>query len=404
MKDKKKILFVSQNFYPENFGINDIVSDMVARGFKVDVLTGLPNYPVGKFFDGYGIFKRGEKYYKGARLYRCAVFPRLKNSKIGISLNYATFPIFASIKLFLLMFNNYDKVFVYEPSPLFQAIPGIIISKIKKCEKIIYVLDIWPESVYSVVDFKNKKARKVLKKYSDRTYKKFDKLLVTSRGFIPQLEDIGIGKDKIIYLPQWSLPIENETENDFKLNKIKDTFNVVFTGNVGIPQNLGVLIEAACLLKNYKDIRFIIVGDGDYYDEFVSLVKEKSLEEMFVFEGRRPFEEMQSYYNAADCLFASLKSIPLFEKIIPAKIQAYMQSGKPILCAINGESSEIINEAGCGFCSEAGNAYELSENIIKLYNMSVEERIALGENGIFYSNENFNREKLLNKLELILSE
>ena len=193
----RRILFVTQNFYPENFGINDIVSSMSERSLKVDVITGLPNYPIGRYFDGYSLFKRGSKYYKGARLYRCAVFPRLKDSKIGISLNYASFAFFASLKLIGLLFKKYDKIFVYEPSPLFQAIPGLIAAKLKKCEKIIYVLDIWPESVYSVVDMKSKFARKLLKKYCENTYQKFDKLLVTSKGFIPQLEQAGVASEKI---------------------------------------------------------------------------------------------------------------------------------------------------------------------------------------------------------------
>ena len=404
MDKAKNILFVTQNFYPETFGINDIVSDMARRGFNTDVLTGLPNYPMGKFYDGYGIFKRGSKHYNGARLFRCAVFPRLKNSKVGISLNYASFAFFATLKLIRLMFRKYDKVFVYEPSPLFQAIPGLIAAKIKRCEKIIYVLDIWPESVYSVVDIKNKAFRRMLKRYSERTYRKFDRVLVTSRGFVPQFEAAGIGRDKIVYIPQWSAPMANTAADDELANRFKDTFNVVFTGNVGIPQNLSILVHAAQRLIEYKDIRFIIVGDGDYLDDFRKLVADMQLSDVFVFEGRKPLNKMAGYYAIADGLFASLKNIELFTKIIPAKIQAYMQSGKPVLCSITGEGAQVVEEAGCGLASAAGDAQALAQNILKLYNMSDDERAKMGVKGVQYSKVHFEREKLLEQIAQILAQ
>ncbi len=402
-KSKKNILFVTQNFYPESFGINDIVTDMAERGFNVDVLTGLPNYPLGRYYKGYGLFKRGDKHFNGARLYRCAVFPRLINSNVGISLNYASFAFFASLKLIRLAFKKYDKVFVYEPSPLFQSIPALIIAKLKRCEKIIYVLDIWPDSVYSVVDIKNKIFKRWLEKYSSKTYCKFDTVLVTSKGFIPRLKKLGVNEQKMVYLPQWSAPSKPCNGLDNKYKRFADTFNVAFTGNVGVPQNLGILIESAQILKDYNKILFVIVGDGDFLSEFKLEAQEKGVGHMFVFEGGRPFSEMACYLAVAHCLVASLKDIELFTAIIPAKIQAYMLSGKPILCAINGESANIINQAGCGFTSPAGDASALAENIIKLYLMTHEKRHEMGQNGVRYANENFCRERLLDELSLILS-
>lgn len=400
---KKNILVVTQNFYPEVFGINDIVQDLVNKGFKVDVLTGLPNYPQGKFYDGYGIFKRGDKYYKGARLYRCTVFPRLRNSKLGICLNYATFPLFATLKSIQLVFKKYDKVLVYEPSPIFQCIPALIIAWFKRCEKLIYVLDIWPDSVYSVVDIQNKLFKRMLKWYSARTYRKFDKLLVTSRGFKPQLVDQKVDEKKIIYLPQWTPKNDKSIENKELTKHNCDTFNIVFTGNIGIPQNLGILVDTALILKNYKDIRWIIVGDGDYLPTLKKLVAEKHLEDVVIFTGRKPYNDIPLYYDIAHGLVATLKDIDLFSKIVPAKIQAYMTAGKPILCSINGEGASIIEEAGCGLVSKAGDVQGLVDNVIEIYNMSPQTRKSVGIKGIEYSNKHFNREILLKRLANILS-
>jgi len=400
IKTKKRILIVTQNFFPETFGINDIVSEMVKKGVDVDVLTGLPNYPQGKFYKGYGLFQRGPKYYHGARLYRCAVFPRLKNSNLGICLNYASFPFFATLKALLVCFKKYDEIFVYQPSPLFVAIPAKIISFFTKTRKTLYILDIWPESVYSVINFKNNMIRKMLKSYSVKTYRSFDRLLITSRGFKEELIKVGIEDKKIIYFPQWA-PEYSDDSSRAQIDKSKycNTFNVLFAGNIGVPQNLGVLVKTALLLGDYKEhLRFVIVGDGDFYDELVRLVEKSQVEDMFIFVGRVPFSHVNDYYDIADCLFASLKDVDLFSKIIPAKIQSYMMAKKPILCAINGESANIISEAECGLCSASNDEEALTQNIIQFYGMPKQERIKMGENGYSYAKEHFNREILLNAL------
>ena len=176
----------------------------------------------------------------------------------------------------------------------------------------------------------------------------------------------------------------------------------MFTGNVGVPQNLGLLAEAASLVKDNNDIRFIIVGDGDYLDELKAKVKVLNVENMFIFEGSKPYSSMPLYYNSADCLFASLKNIDLFSKIIPAKIQVYMSTGKPIVCAINGESARIIEDAGCGLTSTAGDPHALADNIMEIYNMQKSKRDEMGARGAEYAAINFNREKLLDKIYGIL--
>lgn len=404
MTKNLNILVVTQNFYPETFGINDIVADMVEKNYKVDVLTGLPNYPQGKFYDGYSIFKRGPKYYKGAMLYRCVVFPRRKNSKLGISLNYASFPIFATLKLFLLIFKKYDKVIVYAPSPIFSCIPASIIAFLKRSEKIVYVLDIWPDSVYSVIDMKCKLLRKILLEYSSATYRGFDKLLITSKGFKEQLINYNIDEKKIFYLPQWVAQYEHDSTENELYEKYDDTFNIVFTGNVGIPQNLGILVRSALLLGHYNDIKYIIVGDGDYLTTFKQKVKENKIDDIFDFVGRKPYKDMPKYYEIADCLLCSLKNIELFHKIVPAKIQGYMAAGKPILSSIDGESGNIISNAKCGLVSFADDHEGLAKNIEKMYNMSNKERQLMGQNGIEYAKQHFNREDLLKRFEEIILE
>ena len=131
-------------------------------------------------------------------------------------------------------------------------------------------------------------------------------------------------------------------------------------------------------------------------------IQNKNLQNNFILLGARPLETMPSYYSLSDVLLASFKKDPLFSITVPAKIQSYLPSGKPILASMDGEGAEIVERAGAGFGCPAGDVHSLVENILKLYKMPKEERKNMGLKGRSYFFENFERELLLNKLEMIM--
>jgi len=339
----------------------------------------------------------------GARLIRCGVFPRLKDSTIGICLNYASFPLFAFFRIIPLLFKKYDKVFVYEPSPIFQCIPALIFGAVKRIEKIIYVLDIWPDSVYSVVDIRNKFFRRLLYKYCCHVYKKFDRVLVTSRGFIPLLEKQGVQKDRMEYFPQWASGVfTGNAAGNHRRESFGNTFNIVFAGNIGVPQGLNVVIRAALLCRDITKLRWILVGDGDAADHLKEKITAGRLEDIVIMPGRKPLEEMPGYYDAAGALLVTLKNIPLFQSIVPAKVQSYMASGKPLVAALDGEAAELIRDSGCGLVGPAEDAAALAANVRKLMSMNKKELDDMGLRGKEYADTYFNKHKLLDRLESIL--
>lgn len=140
----KKILVVSQYFYPEQFRINDICTSWIKRGYEVTVLTGIPNYPQGDFYNEYGLKKRRKDEFDGVNIIRIPIIPRKSNS-IMMALNYLSFVISG----FVWNLNNkekFDMVFIYEVSPMTQAMPGLWIAKKLKIPCYIYVMDLWPEN------------------------------------------------------------------------------------------------------------------------------------------------------------------------------------------------------------------------------------------------------------------
>ena len=393
-----KILIVSQYFWPEDFRVNDIALGLKESGHEVEILTGIPNYPQGKVFDGFSIFKKEYKAYKGMRVYRTLMLPR-RNGSINLALNYISFMIMATFRIIPLMFKKYDRVFVFQISPITSAIPAILISKIKRIPSYVYIQDLWPETFYSIVNISNLKLRKFMKAFCIKVYNSFSNILIASEGYRDILNKDGIEDKKIEYFPQWA--------EDFYLNNlcIKDRSNefiVTFAGNIGKAQNVETIIKAAELIeKRTLPIIFNIIGDGSDFVNIKNQVKKLNLKKINLL-GRKPSSEMPKYFSESDGLIVTLNDEEILKVTLPANVQSYMASGKPILGAISGEGNKIIKESNCGLVVDSKDYEGLAENIIKLYNMSVHERKILGENGKEYFNNNFTRKKLLDKLNKII--
>ena len=395
-----KILVVTQYFWPEEFRINDICKGLRDAGHEVEVLTGLPNYPSGKIYDGYSLFKKGPKEYEGIKIKRTIMVPRGKKSSLMLGLNYLSFMVFGTMKAIPLLFKKYDRIFVFQVSPITSAVPALLVAKVKKIPSYIYIQDLWPETLYSIVNINNEKIRRVLKKVCNKIYNGFDKLLIASKGYEGILEKEGIEKDKLVYFPQWA---EDFYSNEEKIDKENSDFVVTFAGNIGKAQSVDTIIKSANLAKDNKNIKWQIIGDGSEFENINKLVNEYSLQETVILVGRKPASEMPKYYSSSDALIVTLKNEDILKVTLPAKVQSYMAAGKPILAAISGEGKRIIKESNCGLVTEAEDFKGLYNNTIELYNMNVNQRNILGKCGKDYFSQNFTREKLLKELQKILN-
>ena len=397
-----KILVVCQHYWPENFRINDIVKGFLERGAEVDVLCGQPNYPAGEFFEGYDSHTVKEEKHDGVTVYRTFEIKRGNNSNIRIFLNYITFPIAGWFRAGKLMNKGYDRIFIYEISPVYMAIPGLRIGKKRHIPTVMYVLDIWPQNLYSVLDIRNRFLRRILYRTSMKVYEKPDRLITVSEKMRQYFsEKLGRPEDQITVVPQSPEKLYEERKSNPQLRKkYKGGFNIVFTGNISPAQNFDMVTDAAVILKEegFSDIRFIIVGDGMSANDLRESVEHKGLQDMFFFEGFRPIGEMPEYADIADALLATLKSEGVEDFSIPAKVTSYMASGKPLLIAMEGEINGIVQEAACALTSDPDEPEELSSNIRRLYRMSEEERKEMGERAFAYQQEHFERNKTIDQI------
>lgn len=413
-----KLLIVCQYFYPEQFRVSDVSFKLASMGHEVTVLTGLPNYPAGSIFEGYQwdtLSKDSKSFHaqssvfiesiNGVKVIRCKLYPR-KTGKLNLCRNYISYVFHASKAAYRLARFNYldfDKILVFQFSPVTMAIPGIILKKILKKPLLIYSFDLWPESIVSVGLPNHGPLYQALLLLSKWIYQKADRLAISSRSFEKYF------KEKLkIHKPIHYLPIYAEDlfrrEQDEAMSKptLNHTgMNLVFAGNIGEMQSMDTIIKAADLHKDNSDIlHFHIVGDGSALEKSIALAKNLSLTNV-TFHGRHPLEDMPKYYDMADAFLVTLKKDPFISYTLPGKIQSYMAAGKPILAAIDGEAYETIRASGCGLCCSAEDFKGLADIITEFSKNKSNHRI-MGDCAKAYYDANFSEASFFKSLRSLL--
>lgn len=399
----KKILVVSQYFFPEQFRINDICNSWIERGYDVTVLTGIPNYPQGDFFEGYGFNKRRNENLNGINIIRIPIIPR-KKSSMTMALNYLSFVISG---WFWKLFNkeNFDMVFIYEVSPMTQALPAVWIAKKLKIPCYIYVMDLWPENFEIITGISSPLVITPLNKMVDYIYKNCNKIFTASESFKKNIQSRGVDPEKVFFWPQYAEEFYHTRATKSKKIIVDDKINITFAGNVGMAQGLEILpIIGQRLKKENVNVRFNIVGSGRYLETLINEVTKNALQEYFNFLEPVPPTEISEIFSASDFSFVSLQENEIFSMTIPAKLQSSMACGKPILLSASGESKDIVIKAECGYASDAGDVNHLIENIKKTVKLDKKQIEKLGNNSRNYFENNFEKEKLLDSMDSFLVE
>lgn len=395
---KKHILIVSQYFYPESFRINDIAEEWSKRGYRVTVLTGIPNYPQGRFYPGYGWFKKRKEFRDGVEVIRIPLIARGKTA-LGMILNYLSFVISG---FFWKSFTRVraDLVFTFEVSPMTQALIGVWYAKKHKIPNYLYVQDLWPENVETVLGIKRKWILRPITAMVRYVYRNCDKIFATSPSFVEAIQArLDEGKEKVVYWPQYaeSHYVPTNERSEFILQD--GLLNITFTGNIGTAQGLEVLPQTAKLLKDAGIlVRFNIVGDGRCKESFVRRIDEADVSEYFNLIGWQPTAAIPAILSSSDAAFVSFTNAELYSMTIPAKLQSYMACGCPIIASADGETKRIIEESGCGIVTETGDPAALARSIIDFGNFSDSQKNQMSINAVQYCKDHFDKDHLMHTM------
>ena len=344
-----RILVVTQHFWPENFRINDIVEGFVQDGLSVDVLCGLPNYPKGEWFDGYSADGPFEEVYKGARVFRAREIPRKGNTGKTIFLNYVSWPLYAAGALKRLP-GGYDAVFCFNTSPVLMCWPSIKYAKKHGVPFTNYVLDLWPENLYSVLPVKNKFMRFVAQAVSDGLYKRCDRLIAMSEPLQERLcARTGKTAAEVAVIPQYCEDFYAVPQPDPALEeRFAGRFNLVFTGTFTPAQSLDMVINAVLDARaaGAEALHLLLVGDGMSREALQKQVADLRAEDAVTFYGSVPATDVPKFTALADALLISLSDSPDLGLTVPGKLASYMAAAKPVLAAMNGAGYAAVKESG----------------------------------------------------------
>ena len=411
---QRRLLLVTQHFWPENFRINDIVDGLLADGIAVDVLCGLPNYPKGEWFPGYTakgpLTERYETPHGSARVFRSREIPRRGNTGPRIFANYVSWPLTAAAALRRLP-GDYDAVLCYNTSPVLMCWPAILAARRFRAPLTTYVLDIWPENLYSVLPVKNRLLRAVAADVSDWLYRWADRLIALSPGLETRLRQ-RVGEKtpprciektrRYAVIPQYCEDFYAVPACDEALKKEgAGRFTVLFAGNFSPAQSLETALHALAALKaqGRNDVRLVLVGDGMSRAALEALCDTLDLRDRVRFFGSVPPQRIPALAGAADALLISLSDSPDLGLTIPAKLASCMAAARPLLVSLDGEGAAAARESGGALVSAACDAPALAENICALADASEQRRAAMGQASFAYYSAHYRRDALLAQLE-----
>ncbi len=399
-----RILIISQWCYPEP----DIKSLVLARklrdrGHTVCVLTGFPNYPEGKIYPGYRMRIFQYEVIDGVLVMRVPLYPSHDRNPIRRALNYISFALSAGI-LGTLFVPNCDVAYVYHP-PASVGWAAWFIKSLRRIPFVYDIQDLWPDTVSQSDMMRSSFLNRLLGYYCLWVYRTAAHIVVQSPGFKKTLEYRGVAGDKISVIYNWCdesaiRPIAADMRLSKELN-MAEKFNIVFAGNMGKAQGLDIVIKAAGLLQDLRDIQFVLIGDGTEVCRLKEEVNACSITNV-IFLARRPMATISSVLNLADVLLVHLVNDTLFRITIPSKTQAYMRMGQPILMGVAGDAAEIIKRFNAGICFNPSDHKSLADAVRQLYAMSPDEREIMGRNGSIGYEREMSLDVGVTKMEAIL--
>jgi len=390
----KKILIVTECFYPEEFKINDVALSWKDKGHDVDVLTLAPTYPLGKVFPGYknGFFRKDE--YQGIDILRLHAVTGYRDSAVKKILKYINFMIFGSITA-IFIGRRYDYVFGFNLGSLTDMLPAVVIRKLYKKPTMFWVQDVWPDSIYAYGFKKTKILSTLLDAFVKFMHHNITAIAISSKGFESKLEPYIKKGLKFNYAPNWA----DDLDLDMSPVILSKTQKVHFTfaGNIGKVQNLENIIDAFLLLSDecQKKAQLNIVGDGS---NLVNLKKISNDNPNIIFHGKQKREDMAKFYKASDFLIVSLIDKPIFSVTVPAKTQTYIAAKKPILAIINGDVADIVNDNNLGVCADPSNEDLIKEAFERCIDMPENEKSKFIINNTKLLETTFNKDSIINNL------
>lgn len=388
-----KILLLTQWFDPEpTFKGLAFAKELQRQGHEVEVLTGFPNYPGGKIYDGYKLKLYQREQIDGISILRVALYPNHDSSALKRIFNYISFA-FMAILFGIFATKKTDVIYAYHP-PLTVGIAAVFIKFFRRTPIVYDIQDMWPDTLKATGMLNNQKLLNIIGSVCQLVYKFVDHIVVLCPGFKKILIERAVPESKISVIYNWCDEESLTKTQPLKLKYqqlMEDKFNVVFAGNIGKAQALDKILDVAKDIEEMRAIQFVFVGGGTETERLKLRLNNENINNV-IFIPRMPMSEVGGVLNCASLLLVHLKKDPLFEITVPSKTQAYMAIGKPLLMAVAGDAADIVKLAECGRLAVSEDKDSIRAAILDIYKLSALEQQQLGLNARNFYNEKLSLE------------
>lgn len=402
-----RILLLTQYYPPEPvLKFADLARGLRERGHEVQVITGFPCYPAGKIYAGHRQRIHREEHVDGVLVTRIPQFPDHSRSVVRRALYYLSFALSAAT-IGLWRSQQADVILVYH-SALPTALAAWFISRVKRVPYVLDIADLWPESVAASGMLRSPILLALIRAGMKFAYRGAARINVITEGYVERLVSLGVPRAKMSLVHFWfpagqcdPAPCDGTL---MRQEQLDGRFNVIYSGTMGPLQDLGAVIEAAALLLHeLPHVQFVMIGDGLEHDALVALAEQRRATNVR-FLGRRSPDEVRRLHAVADALLVHLKPGSLSRISIPSKTFACMAAGRPIVMAVEGESSRLIESHTCGITAEPSNPQDLADAVRRFVAMPESERQQMAAAAVKAYRENYSSEIQIPKFERLLSE
>lgn len=395
------LLVISQYYPPESALIAvDVATELSRRGHKVRVLTGYPNYPVGRIFPGYRQRWRHREVREGVDILRVPLFPDHSQSFLRRILNYLSFGLSAATACGF--GRKADVIYVYA-TQMTPALGPWLWRITGGAPYVLHVQDLWPDSILgSSISGRGMKARaiqKLLNPWLSSVYKRASSIIGIAPTMVATLRDRNVSQDQLELVYNWSADISQTTSTLARASSRPGT-RIIYAGNLGEMQDLETAVRAAANGAAYG-LELVLVGDGIAREALMTLAN--SLQARNIeFRDAVPREEMPDLYAEADFGLVTLKDLPVFRGTVPSKFQALLAHGLPVITTVQGDVHELTNEYQVGFTARAESVSSLEDAFRRAAEYPERNRVLMAERARKTAEKLFSKRASITAIELIL--
>lgn len=415
MRDKHLLIF-SQYFFPESFRINSLLVKLQPEFASSTVITGKPNYPYSRLFTVNHRYFPTCDHFIGSRIIRLPEAPRIENNHIQLLINYISmFISYAVFTPFCKEIYRADVVLLYALSPMYSLFPALIWSKLFNKRVVLWLQDLWPESIEHTLEFSLPLVDRLLKRFSQIMYSHCDQLILQSPSFTSHLPSFAFTKSTVIYNSvdnsildsdhsEVASPFIRNVVDNLKYQHNLDRIIVAYTGNIGHSFPLKSFITAVKYLNQYSHyVTFLFAGTGSCAHNLITQISHLNLDNNFIFTGQLKSFEVDYILQFVDYGLVALKNKPGFNLTIPTKLQHYCSASLPIFCLASGVSEEIVITHNIGISVPPDDPFHIAKALSSIPRSSSSSYMKMSQNSIKVYNNLFSYDVTLPMILKVLS-